>query len=207
MTSARGGASDWATARPLAEYTIGTVVTVDDRMQTGYSYTLTAHPGDMSDHPEFQPYFSPQEMLGLGILEGKYCNDCYGEFPREWYSPTTMSTTANPRLNYFGIKSRQSRGEWLRKGWIPCCPGDSDVRGWIQWYFRFFLGRRLPAIDAHQIARWRAFKRHFAQVVYNCAGGTLDDPSSYGSFSRPGDLTCRRKQRQALLQWSWNCFA
>lgn len=156
-----------------------------------YSYRLTQAPGDLSDYPDFTPYFTPAEMLALGVFEGKYCNDCYNELPREWYAPERMSVTADPALNCFGIKSRLSRGEWLRKGWLPCCPDDPDVRGWFQWYCRFWLGRRLPGIDEHQIKRWRAYKRHFAQVLYNCEAN---------------DVNCRPKQRQSLLQWSYNCF-
>lgn len=200
-------AAAWAKARPLNEYQIGLCIEVSDKMQQDYSYTLTRAPGDMSDTPEFQPYFTPQEMLAYGVFEGKYCNDCYGEFPREWYSVTTMNVVANKNYNFFKIKSRLSRGEWLRKKWLPCCPEDKDVRGWAQWFFRYWLGRRDSNVDAHQIARWRSYKRHFAQVVYNCAGGKLDDPTTYGNVETPGDLKCRAKQRQSLLQWSWNCFA
>jgi hypothetical protein len=147
----------------------------------------------MDDHPEFQPYFTPQEMLSMGIFEGKYLNDGIHEFPREWYesahSHHSLSVDGKPHIecNYFKIKSRQSLQEWQRKKWIL----DPDVRGWFQWYCRFFLGRRIPIVDKKQIARWKAFCRHRKSLEKHC---------------NSNDLKCRPKQRQALLQWAHNPF-
>lgn len=205
-------------ARRRDEFKIGTVITVNDKMQQNYTYTLTAPMGDTSDYPTFKPYLIPEEILMLGAFEGKYCNDCTGEFPAEWFenSVTTRSLTANPKVNYFGIKSRSSLGEWRKKGWIRL-PNDPDVRGWFQWYCRFWLGRRDPTTDTYQVGRWVSFKRHFAQVVLNCIPprvvdgvemkADVNDPSTHGTIDNPGNLNCRPKQRQALLQWGWNCFA
>ena len=85
----------WSNARLLTEYRTGLKIDVNDKMQQGYSYVLEKPVGDMSDHPEFQPYFTPAQMLEAGVFEGKYCNDCYGELPREWHFPTKMNTVAN----------------------------------------------------------------------------------------------------------------
>jgi hypothetical protein len=157
-------------------------IEVNDKMQSGYSYQLEAPVGE--SFPEnFTPHLSPGEMLEMGIFEGKYCNDCTDEFPDSWFANAKTSNIPDPALNYFGIKSRQSLSVWQEKGWIY----GPDPRGWFQWYCRYYLGRRLAEIDAIQIKRWRAFARHAGQIRANC---------------EPGDIFCRRRQRQALLQWS-----
>ena len=164
----------------------GRWITVNDKMQRGYRYQLVA-PRGRNFAEGFQPYFAPAEMLALGVFEGKYLNDCRGEFPKSWFAKARLSETADPAVNCFAIKSRLPLGEWSKRGWII---GD-DPRGWFQWYCRYWMGRRDPQIDARQIKRWRAFARHAAQVRHNCESG---------------DLSCRPRQRQALLQWCYDPF-
>lgn len=177
-------------AKSIGYFKAGRTIHVRDMMQT-YSYTLVENPGK-GFQDDFKPYFTPEEMLKMGVFEGKYMNDCILEFPRSWYSNMSKFALegADPAINYFGIKSRLSLGEWMRRGWIPCHVKDKDIRGWFQWYCRYWLGRRVPEVDEIQIGRWKKFKRHFAQVEKNAKG----------------NLSKRRRQRQALLQWSWNCF-
>ncbi len=164
----------------------GDVISVNDKMQSDYSYVLSTTPGDISDE-RFQPHYSPADMLNRGVFEGKYCNDCQAEFPADWFRDAKISDRPDPSLNHFGVKSRQPLSEWRRKGWII----GPDPRGWFHWYCRYFLGRRLPEIDNVQIKRWRGFARHAGQIRANC---------------HPGDVFCRPRQRQALLQWSYDPF-
>lgn len=140
---------------------------------------------------------------------------------------------ADISLNYFKIDSRLPLTEWRKSGWVPSghreVPGgkrlkgvkgvlsdpkrnpdespasrprdrnriladprlNPDERGWFQWYCRYWMGRRLPDLDAVQIARWKSFARHAGAVKKNCSAGAL---------------TCRPRQRQALLQWAWNPY-
>ncbi len=163
-----------------------TTITVNDRMQSDYTYELTALPGHaFADN--FTPFFTPAEMLEHGVFEGKYINDCRDEFPASWYRKAKLSASPNPDLNCFGVKSRQPLSVWRQKGWIV----GPDPRGWFQWYCRYYMGRRLPDIDAHQIKRWRSFSRHAGQIRANC---------------EPLDIFCRPRQRQALLQWAYDPF-
>lgn len=159
-----------------------TEIVVNDRMQVGYHY-LVYEPVGENFAEGFTPFYSPQKMLEMGVFEGRYMNDCTDEFPLEWFLNAKTSSAPNPELNYFGIKSRQPLGVWQDKGWIY----GPDPRGWFQWYCRYYLGRRISDIDLIQIKRWRGFARHAGQIRANCY---------------PGDVFCRPRQRQALLQWS-----
>lgn len=160
---------------------------VNDKMQQGYEYFYTVPEGEMFAD-DFKPELTPRQMLELGVFEGHYLNDCQREFPANWFTEAKISLNKpNIKLNYFQIKSRMSLPEWQKRGWILA----PDPRGWFQWYCRYYMGRRLADIDAWQIKRWRSFKRHYAQVKQNCL---------------PLDLDCRRRQRQALLQWAYDPF-
>ncbi len=159
-------------------------VTVLDRMQQGYVYFLT-EPEGKHFHPDFQPELSPKEMLALGVFGGKYMTDCAAEFPADWFENAKLCPQQHdPELNYFGVNASQPLSEWRRKGWIH----EDDPRGWFQWYCRYYMGRR-GEDDERQIKRWRAMRRHIGQIRKNCP---------------PGDLGCRRRQRQALLHWAYD---
>jgi hypothetical protein len=160
-------------------------ILVNDRMQKGYRYELTEPMGQNFD-PDFKPELTPKQMLSLGIFGGKYMTDSIDEFPRDWFLEAMLSPQGhNPALNYFGVSAGQPLSVWRERGWIY----PHDPRGWFQWYCRYYLGRRLPSEDARQIGRWRAMRRHLRQIEKNC---------------QPCDLSCRRRQRQALLQWSYD---
>jgi hypothetical protein len=171
-------------------FTGGRKVRAWDSMQK-YTYSLKYKAGTKIRQYGFMPKYTPYRMLIMGVFEGKYLNDCEGEFPIEWFnsSKNSRSKVADPSLNYFKVKSRLSLQEWRDRGWIPVHKNDKDVRGWFQWYCRYWLGRRMLEVDKIQIKRWLSFSRHYAQVVKNARG----------------DMSKRRKQRQALLQWSWDC--
>jgi hypothetical protein len=160
-------------------------VIVNDRMQRNYRYVLAAPTGRNFD-PDFRPDLTPREMLRLGVFGGKYMTDCKKEFPPSWFAGAKLSPTrANADLNCFGVNASQPLSEWRKKGWIH----PDDPRGWFQWYCRYYLGRRLPDEDARQIKRWKAIRRHVRQLQMNC---------------EPGDIFCRRRQRQALLHWAYD---
>lgn len=160
-------------------------VVVQDRMQQGYRYSRTALMGEAFD-PGFLPELTPAEMLGLGVFCGKYMTDCTAEFPASWFKDAKLADgRADCTLNYFGVRASVPLRVWIEKGWIH----PDDPRGWFQWYCRYYSGRRMAGEDRRQIARWRAFSRHAAQIRKNC---------------EPGDPFCRPRQRQALLQWAYD---
>jgi hypothetical protein len=160
-------------------------IEVNDRMQQGYRYALTAHMGGDFD-PDFRPDLTPATMLALGVFGGKYLTDCPDEFPESWFCEARLSAAGRERsLNYFGVDASQPLSVWRAKGWIH----PEDPRGWFQWYCRYFIGRRLSGEDDRQIGRWKAMRRHAAQIRRNCG---------------PGDVWCRPRQRQALLHWAYD---
>ena len=156
-------------------------------MQQGYEYILTEAVGS-NYHPEFKPELTPAEMLKMGVFGGKYLTDCQHEFPISWFQEAKLcSDFHDPNLNFFKVNASQSLAVWRKKGWIH----PDDPRGWFQWYCRYYLGRRHED-DQRQISRWKAMSRHLAQVKINCIYL---------------DLSCRKKQRQALLHWAYDSTA
>ena len=160
------------------------VVIVNDRMQRGYRYELSEPVGRNFD-PEFKPELTPAQMLRLGVFCGKYMTDSRKEFPASWFKHAKLAKRGRDcELNFFGVDASQPLSEWRRKGWIH----RDDPRGWFQWYCRYYMGRRM-ADDRRQIKRWKAIRRHVAQVKRHC---------------EPGNLLCRKRQRQALLHWAYD---
>ena len=135
----------------------------------------------------FKPQLTPKKMLELGVFGGAYFGLNIKEYPKSWFINAKISKNFNVNLNRFKAKSGLSRKEWQEKGWIF----KQDPLGWFQWYCRFSNGRRIPHIDGIQIKRWKNFNRHVAAIKKNC---------------ELIDLNCRRKQRQAILQWAYNPF-
>jgi hypothetical protein len=158
---------------------------VNDIMQKNYGYELVEKMGANFD-PRFRPELTPKQMLRLGIFGGKYMTDCGKEFPADWFAGAKLCHERHDAsLNYFKVNASQPLSVWRKKGWIY----RSDPRGWFQWYCRFYMGRRLPSEDNIQILRWLAIRRHIAQLKLHCV---------------PGDISCRRKQRQAILHWAYD---
>ena len=133
----------------------------------------------------FKPQLTPKKMLELGVFGGAYFGLNTKEYPKSWFNNAKISKNFDVNLNRFKVKSGLSRKEWQEKGWIF----KQDPLGWFQWYCRFSNGRRIPHLDEIQIKRWKNFKRHVAAIEKNCE--TID-------------LNCRRRQRQAILQWAYN---
>jgi hypothetical protein len=159
-------------------------VEVNDTMQKGYIYYRTKPMGRCFQRG-FRPELTPKQMLELGVFGGKYMTDCQEEFPATWFKKAKLSPDRHrAALNYFGVNASQTLQEWRRKGWIY----HEDPRGWFQWYCRYYSGRRC-ADDLRQIARWRAVRRHIAQLKKHCTRL---------------DLNCRCGQRQALLHWAYD---
>lgn len=159
-------------------------VLVNDKMQKTYYY-LSEEIGQ-NFHPEFKAELSPKDLLALGVFGGKYMTDCRSEFPEDWFKDAKLASgDKDIELNYYNVDASLPLKAWQEKGWI----NELDPRGWFQWYCRYYYGRRVEDEDLRQIKRWKAMKRHVGAVKKNC---------------EKGDLSCRKKQRQALLHWAYD---
>ena len=142
---------------------------------------------DKNIYKIFKQELSPKKMLELGVFGGSYFGYNIKEYPKSWFVNAKISKNFDVDLNRFKVKSGLSRQHWMEKGWIF----KEDPLGWFQWYCRFSNGRRIPHIDEIQIKRWKNFRRHVLAIKKNC---------------EPIDLNCRKKQRQAILQWAYSPF-
>ena len=120
------------------------------------------------EFPLFLPNKSPEEIIREGSFGGSYWrpvksrrlgavieND-WNELPPEWIEGLNVHKyLTNPDydadVNKYQVACGQSIEEWEASGWIM---HEHDVRGWFQWYCRFFQGRRC-ADDERQVSRWR----------------------------------------------------
>lgn len=162
------------------------IIHVDEPYQTSYAYPLDA---PMGRHfaADFTPDLSPKAMLQLGVFGGDYFKVVPVEFPADWFDGVELSGEGGGRKerNYFGVMASQSLKEWQRKGWIY----PEDPLGWFLWYCRYYMGRRIPEEDARQIKRWKNMRRHVVQIEHACLAS---------------DMSCRPRQRQALLHWAYD---
>ncbi|GAW22755.1 hypothetical protein ANO14919_122980 [Xylariales sp. No.14919] len=119
-------------------------------------------------HPLFTPNKSPEAIIREGSFGGSYWRPLYSrylrttisedwqELPKSWTENLSVerylvSDIYDSEINKYGVACGQSIEEWEAAGWIA---HRYDVRGWFQWYCRFYLGRRC-ADDERQISRWR----------------------------------------------------
>ncbi|KAI0114795.1 hypothetical protein F4814DRAFT_293418 [Daldinia grandis] len=139
------------------------------------SWTLAAPPPTRDDegtyhfesHPTFTPNKSPEAIIREGSFGGTYWRPLYSrhlhttitddwkELPAGWTSGLDVakyltSQTVDPEVNKYGVTCGQSIEQWEASGWIM---HEYDVRGWFQWYCRFWQGRRCPD-DNRQVRRW-----------------------------------------------------
>tara|TARA_Y100000389_G_C17452916_1_gene516053 strand:- start:1528 stop:2049 length:522 start_codon:yes stop_codon:yes gene_type:complete len=118
------------------------------------------------DYPDFTPNLTPRQifMMGSFIEWGGYWRPIYSSVVEKELSNQHNEFSflkdlpeeflINPsrdykKLNKYGVKCGSSLGDWEGKGWI----NPQDPYGWIQWYCRFYSGRRTPD-DLRQIKRW-----------------------------------------------------
>ena len=92
-------------------------------------------------------------------------------------------------VNKYDVKCGTSLRFWKNKGWI----NKIDPYGWLQWYFRYWLGRRSKD-DKRQINRWKKIVSRFKGKLVKM----IKD-----ARSKFDDYSISPKIRQILLHWGY----
>lgn len=167
----------------------------------------------------FRPSLTPHQMLAKGMHGGIYFNPKGGkpgvkyprskypngipgvtisEFPPEWFKGVPKELYQSRRYstthNMHKVKSGLDQAGWESSGWINAC----DPRGWTQWYFRFYAGRRLAGgEDERQIGRWNGVCGEKGRWKQNLIAKCLRDGKSHD------DASVSPVVRQTLLHWAY----
>ena len=136
-------------------------------------------------------------------LEETYCRDIYSGINGKWYRKSWKqfgelknidqkyycSNYYDVSANKYGVLCRTSLGFWENKGWI----NHVDPYGWLQWYCRYWLGRK-SLDDERQINRRKgivsSFKSKLIKMIKDVNG-------------RIDDYSISPKIRQVLLHWGY----
>ncbi|KAH9825720.1 vegetatible incompatibility protein HET-E-1 [Teratosphaeria destructans] len=161
------------------------------------------------DFPDFQPNKSPEEMLREGCFAPRYphADDWVADLPAAWTAGLDVaraltSATYDPAVNKFAVACGQSIEAWEAAGWIAHA---YDVRGWFQWYVRFFRGRRC-ADDGRQVGRWKRcvgvsgrWRRMLLRRYWEAGVREVFDDGE----GEEGEGEVSPVVHQTCLQWGW----
>lgn len=161
-----------------------------------------------SDYPEFRPNLTPREMFQLGSFGGTYWRPIYSgvnkrhyknqhkEFPKSWWNSVPdshlTSSVCNKGRNKYKVNSGTSLRYWEKKGWIK----PQDPYGWVQWYCRFYQGRR-SSDDMRQIKRWLAFTGPKGRFKLRLINMIKKKRATYNDYSVSPVI------RQGLQHWAY----
>lgn len=139
-----------------------------------------------NDRPDFTPSYTPTEMFKLGIFGGAYFQiptKLPLAFSEDLDDILTYNSSQNIQANCYKVASGATLEWWTDRKLIHA----DDPNGWVEWYIKFYYGRR-HTDDDRQIKRFRSFiSRHI---------GMLRSYEAKGKDSM--------KTKQNLLQWAWN---
>ena len=146
---------------------------------------------------------TPGEVIREGAFGGTYFRDIYSgvngkSYKNPWKELNQLkdidqkfhcSHYYEVSVNKYGVKCEKLLRFWESKGWI----NEIDPYGWFQWYFRYWLGRRLKD-DERQINRWKKIVSRFRGKLVKMI---KDAGSKFDGYS------ISPKIRQILLYWGY----
>ena len=169
------------------------------------------------DYPEFQPNLTPREIFEKGSFGGTYWRPIYSSVvnkdlknqhrSKKWNVDEIFKglddniltkSKCDIKTNKYKVRVGQSLEEWERErkggSWIR----EDDPYGWVQWYCRFYNGRRLNnGEDERQISRWAGiasergrFRRWLVTLI-------LKNNSAWNDFTVSPSI------RQTLQHWAY----
>lgn len=166
---------------------------------------------EFEDYPDFTPNLTPEQMFRLGSFGGTYWRPIYSsitkknykdqhlEFPKSWWEgiPKNWLVTDfedyDVSINKYKVQVGTTLEFWENKDWID----DLDPYGWVQWYCRFYSGRRDEKEDKRQIKRWKNLagkKGRFKNMLINMIKK---------KDAKYNDYTISPKIRQTLQHWGY----
>ncbi|KAI1486002.1 hypothetical protein F5X96DRAFT_657292 [Biscogniauxia mediterranea] len=207
-------------------------LSVEGLMERWSSWTPSAPPPTRDvegnyhfvSHPTFTPNKSPEDIIREGSFGGSYWRPLYSrrlrttvsddwrELPASWLAGLSVeryltSPTYDAAANKYGVACGQSIEAWEASGWIA---HEHDVRGWFQWYCRFWLGRRC-ADDQRQVERWnkcvgengrwrRALLKKYVQAGIR---DMADEDAGDGAAGRGERTDLSPAIHQTCHHWAW----
>lgn len=166
-----------------------------------------------SDFPDFRPNLAPSDIFRAGAFGGTYWRpitsgvtgksyrNAHKEFPDAWWrglKPSQLvAADYDKSVNRYGVAVGTSLAYWESKNWITA----HDPYGWVQWYCRFFRGRRVPGEDARQIARWKGIAGEGGRFRKRIEG-MIKTNAALPAAKRKQVVS--PKIRQTLIHWAWN---
>lgn len=157
--------------------------------------------------PEFTPYYSPRDMLELGVFSGTIFNRISltkGISPKLLLSLPWQRYSSNPsrpEINACYVDAPQRRRDFMD---MPERIRQMDTGGWFQWYSKYFYGSRSQA-DKYRIRQWQTevLAVYFGYVK---ACNAVDSLYPVGTWTPGVDTQPPEAVRvwiQQLLQFAW----
>lgn len=168
------------------------------------------------DHSDFRPNLTPAQMFQMGIFGGTYFRpiksnithkkykNVWNEYPKSWFRGLDINTQVAspiccPDLNKYKVISGTSLRYWESKGWIK----SQDPYGWVQWYCRFYRGRR-TVDDDRQIARWKGIASENGRFRKRLVNIIETRNKRYPNKDNFKDKSISPVMRQLLIQWAYD---